>query len=120
MSTVRTSGLVLGAFLSLSAITFAAAETTASAASSANSSLQIYTAKGLVQFVDSSTLVIHQVSPYSGKNMTFVMRPSTERDGDLKVGSTVTVQYENEPDHRIATVVEVEHAKVPPNTSVSH
>ena len=118
MSTVRTSALFVGAFLSLSAMAFAAE--TASAASSANSSLEIHTARGSVKFVDASTLVIHQTSPYSGKNMTFVMRPSTEREGDPKVGSMVTVQYENEPDHRIATVVEVEHAKVPPSTSVSH
>jgi len=53
-----------------------------------------------VKFVDASTLVIQQSSPYVGKSMTFVMRPSTEREGDLKVGSTVTVRYENEPDHR--------------------
>lgn len=119
MSTARTSVLVLGAFLSLSAMAFAAAETV-SAASLASGTLEIHTAKGSVRFVDSSTLVIHQISPYSGKNMTFVMRPSTEREGDLKVGSTVTVQYENEPDHRIATVVEVEHAKVRSSTSASH
>jgi Cu/Ag efflux protein CusF len=119
-STVRTSTLVLGTVLSLSAMAFAAAETTASAAALANSAPQVHTAKGSVKFVDSSTLVIHQISPYSGRNMTFVMRPSTEREGDLKAGSTVTVRYENEPDHRVATVVEVEHAKVSPSTSPSH
>lgn len=120
MSTVRTAALVLGVLLSLSAMAFAAAETTASAASLASSSPQVHTARGSIKFVDSSTLVINQASPYSGKNMTFVMRPTTEREGDLKVGSTVTVQYENEPDHRIATVVEVDHARVPPTTSPSH
>jgi len=120
MSIVRTSTLVLGAVLSLSALAFAAAETTASAAALANSSPQVHTARGSVKFVDASTLVIHQISPYSGRNMTFVMRPSTEREGDLKAGSTVIVRYENEPDHRVATVVEVEHAKVPPHTSPSH
>lgn len=110
MSTVRISTMVLGAFLSLSTIVFAAAETVASAAELANSAPQVHTAKGSVKFVDSSILVIQQVSPYSGKNMTFVLRPSTEREGDLKVGSTVTVRYENEPDHRIATLVEVARA----------
>jgi hypothetical protein len=30
------------------------------------------------------------------------------------------VRYENEPDHRIATIVEVDHAKVTPHTSPSH
>ena len=52
--------------------------------------------------------------------MTFTLRPSTEREGDLKVGSTVVVRYQDKPDHRIATLVEVEHAKVPPHTSPSH
>ncbi|HZM92532.1 MAG TPA: hypothetical protein VFB92_03895 [Vicinamibacterales bacterium] len=114
MSIVRTSALIL----SLSAIAFAA-DMPASAALP-KTSPQVHTAKGAVKFVDSSTLVIHQISPYSGKNMTFVMRPSTEREGDLKVGSTVTVHYENEPDQRIATVVEVAHAKLPPSRSPSH
>jgi hypothetical protein len=85
-----------------------------------NQALANHTARGAVKFVDSSTLVIHQISPYSGHNMTFIMRPSTEREGDLKVGSTVTVRYENGPDHKVATVVEVDHAKVPPHTSPSH
>jgi hypothetical protein len=119
MSIVRTSTFVLGAFLSLSAMASAAAETTAPAAALANSLPEVRTAKGFVKFVDASTLVIHQSSPYAGKNMTFVLRPSTEREGDLRVGSSVTVRYENEPDHRIATVVEVDHTRVP-STSPSH
>jgi hypothetical protein len=123
MSILRTSTLVIGAFLVFSAMAFAAAETAGPAAALASSStaeVPTYTARGDIKFVDSSTLVIQQISPYSGKNMTFVLSPSTEREGDLKVGSTVTVRYQNEPDHRIATVVEVDHAKVPPHTSQSH
>jgi len=120
MSTVRTSTLVLGAFLSLSAMAFAAAETTASAASLANSTLPVHTARGAVKFVDSSTLVIEQTSPYAGHSMTFTMSPTTEREGNLKVGSDVIVRYQDNPERRVATLVEVEHAKVPPQTSPSH
>src|SRR5262245_38790605 len=124
MSTVRTSTLILGALLSLSpAIAFAAAETITSAVALASNStpqIPIRMAKGSVKFVDSSRLVIRQMAPYEGKSMTFVMRPSTEREGDLKVGETVTVRYENEPDHRIATLVEVDHTKLPPSSSPSH
>jgi hypothetical protein len=115
MSTVRTSILAVGTFLSLSAMAVAAVATAAP-----NAALETHTARGAVKFVDSSTLVIHQISPYSGHNMTFTMGPSTEREGDLKVGSTVVVRYEDKPDHRVATLVEVEHAKVPPHTSPSH
>ena len=120
MSTVRTSSLVLGAFLSLSAIAFAAAETAASADSLANSTLPAHTAKGTVTFVDSSTLVIQQTSPYAGHKITFTMSPTTEREGNVKVGSDVIVRYQDNPEHRVATLVEVEHAKVPPQTSPSH
>jgi len=80
----------------------------------------IHTAKGDVKFVDESTLVIRQTSPYPGRNMTFTIGPSTEREGSLKVGSTVTVRYQDTADRRIATVVEVAHVKVPPHTSPSH
>ncbi len=52
--------------------------------------------------------------------MTFTLHPSTEREGELKVGSTVDVRYEDAADRRIATVVAIEHAKLPPHTSPSH
>jgi Cu/Ag efflux protein CusF len=122
MSTVRMSALVLGAFLCLSAVAVAvatAAPTTALAKTSAPQA-SIHDAKGVVKFVDSSTLVIRQISPYNGRSMTFSMRPSTEREGDLRVGSTVAVRYQNAPNQRIATVVAVEHAKLPPHYSPSH
>jgi hypothetical protein len=111
MNTVRTSVLVLGAVLNLSAMALAS-----------TSAPQVPTliAKGDVEFIDASTLVIRQISPYAERNMTFTMRPSTEREGDLKVGSTVTVRYQHTADHRVATVVAVEHAKLPPHTSPSH
>lgn len=108
MSTVRTL-FFLGAFLSLQPVSNAVAAT------SANGYSQVHVARGSIKFVNSSTLVIHQISPYAGKNMTFVLRPTTDREGDLKVGAAVTVRYEDEPDHRITTVVEVADAKAPPS-----
>ena len=109
MNTVRTSAVVLGAFVSLfSSMALAAPQ------------VPTHIAKGDVKFVDASTLVIRQISPYPGRNMTFTMRPSTEREGNLKVGETVTVRYQATADHRVATVVEVDHAKVAPQTSPSH
>jgi len=108
MNTVRTSAVVLGAFLSLFSSMARAAQ------------VPTHIAKGDVKFVDASTLVIRQISPYPGRNMTFTMRPSTEREGNLKVGETVTVRYQATADHRVATIVEVDHAKVAPQTSPSH
>lgn len=122
MTIARTSTLFLAAFLSLSALAMAAAETIAPVEvfASAASSVPTHVARGAVEFVDASTLVIQQTSPYAGRSMTFILRPSTEREGDLKIGSAVTVRYENEPDHRVATLVEVDHAKVASHTSPSH
>jgi hypothetical protein len=123
MSTVRMPALVLGACLSLSAIALAAVEAATPGAAFANTSaspVQTHAAKGVVQFIDSSTLVIRQISPYNGRNMTFTLRSSTDREGDLKVGSTVAVRYQDAPNQRIATVVAVEHAELPPHTSPSH
>lgn len=123
MSTVRMSALVFGAFLCLSAIGAAAVATAAPTTALANTSAPqapTHAAKGVVKFVDSSTLVIRQISPYTGRNMTFSIRPSTEREGELRVGSTVDVRYQSAPNTRIAIVVAVEHAKLPPHYSPSH
>jgi hypothetical protein len=59
---------------------------------------------GLVMSVDASTLVIVR----SGKNaarMTFVLNRSTCREGELEVGSTVSVRYLTERRTLVATGV---------------
>ena len=59
---------------------------------------------GLVMFADASTLVIVR----SGKDaarMSFVLNPSTCREGELKVGSVVSVRYLTERRTLVATGV---------------
>ena len=85
--------------------------------SSAN--VPVHATKGVVRFVDANKLVIKR-TPQDGREMTFVLNPSTERSGDVKVGSTVDVRYRADKDQRIATAVTVVHAKQPPSAPGSH
>jgi hypothetical protein len=73
----------------------------------------VHATKGVVKFVDTNKLVITR-SPQSGREMTFVLNPSTERVGTMKVGSTVDVRYRTEAEQRVATAVTVVHVKQPP------
>ena len=52
--------------------------------------------------------------------MTFVLNPSTDRVGNVKVGTTVDVRYRTEAEQHIATAVTVVHAKQPPSAPGSH
>ena len=108
MVAVRTSTLAFGVFLTFSAMAVASPVAMPEGTSAA---IKTHIATGDIQFLDASTLVIQQTSPYAGRHMTFIMRPSTDRRGELKVGSTVSVRYQDTADHRIAMVVEVDHAR---------
>jgi hypothetical protein len=123
MSNLRTAAIVVGAVLAMSVTGLASSSagipqsgTTASTSSSKEPSMRA--TKGVVQSVDAGKLVIKR-SPY-GSAMSFVMNPSTERDGNIKVGSTVEVRYRTEANQRVATVVTAEHAKTTPSAPASH
>ena len=66
--------------------------------------------KGIVKSVDATTLVITR-SPKNGREMTFVLNSSTERDGNVTVGSTVEVRYRAEAKQRVAMVISVQGHK---------
>lgn len=59
---------------------------------------------GLVTFADASTLVIVRSGRDAAK-MTFVLNPSTCREGELKVGSVASVRYLTERRRLVATGV---------------
>jgi hypothetical protein len=59
---------------------------------------------GLVTFADASRLVIVRSGKDAAK-MAFVLNPSTCRDGELKVGSMVSVRYLTERRTLVATGV---------------
>jgi len=72
----------------------------------------VHATKGVVKFVDADKLVIRR-TPRDGREMTFVLIPSTERSGDIEAGSSVDVRYRSDADQQIATAVTVVQAKQP-------
>ncbi len=64
---------------------------------------------GVVKSIDDNTLVIGRAK--HNQDMTFQLNSTTEKSGDIKVGSTVGVRYHTEAQQNIATAVTVEHAK---------
>ena len=85
----------------------------ASQASPPNTSAQPHTAptavsnhalSGVVKSVDATTLVVTRVGKSPGE-ITFVLSPSTHRDGAIGVGATVQVRFRTERDTHIATAV---------------
>jgi len=119
MRKTHVAGLLLGALVALP--TFArAAETPAPAPAVSSAASRPHMVKGVVQSIDNTRLVIERLPQSSERKMTFVVEPSTERQGMVRVGSTVDVRYQREADRRIATEVTVEHAKAMPSTSGAH
>jgi hypothetical protein len=62
--------------------------------------------RGVVKVVRASALVVSRPGRRGG-DMTFVITPSTDRDGTLVVGATVSVRYRTDGDSLIATAVTV-------------
>lgn len=59
--------------------------------------------RGIVKSIDASTLVIMRIA-HRGE-MTFAVSPSTRLEGDIIVGSTVSVRYREEGKRHVATAV---------------
>ena len=59
---------------------------------------------GVVKSVDATTLVVTRAGK-SPSEMTFVLSPSTHRDGAIGVGATVQVRFRTERDTHVATAV---------------
>ena len=78
-----------------------------------NTNATVHATTGVVKFIDANRLVIKR-TPQNGREMTFVLNPSTERSGDVKVGSTVDIRYRSDADQRIATAVTVVHTNQGP------
>jgi hypothetical protein len=92
--------------LSLAAQTTPAAKPAAKAAKPAAPATK--TAHGVVKSMDATTLV---VTPKGGKDLTFALDNSTQKEGNPAVGSTVTVKYKAEGTTMTATDVKAEAAK---------
>jgi hypothetical protein len=65
---------------------------------------------GVVKAMDANSLVITHGGK-NGKDMTFALNASTQKDGTVAVGSPVSVRYHQEGSSNIATAVALEHPK---------
>jgi hypothetical protein len=72
--------------------------------------------KGVVKSLGESALVLSHAKGKT-KDRTFVLNPSTARQGEIAVGSTVDVRYRMEGANRVATAVSVHQAKSPARRS---
>ena len=65
---------------------------------------------GVVKSIDEKTLVITRPGK-KGREMTFALNPSTQREGTVAVGSTVSVRYQEEGKTHVASALMVRPAK---------
>ena len=64
--------------------------------------------KGVIKAVSSTTLVVTTHRAGKRTDTTFVLTPSTHKEGALAAGSTVEIRYRTDGKQRIATAVSVE------------
>jgi hypothetical protein len=72
--------------------------------------------RGVVKSIDASSLVITK-SGHKDQLVSFVLAPSTAREGTIDVGSTVAVRYTSEGKTLTATAVAVQPA---PESHAAH
>jgi hypothetical protein len=65
---------------------------------------------GVIKSVDATSLVITKTVNKKSEDVTFALNSTTQKKGDMTVGSTVDVRYRTEGGSNVATAVTV-HAK---------
>jgi hypothetical protein len=112
-------GLLVGALAAVPAAGFAApaanAQTTA-AKRPAKAAAARHATTGVVKSIDDKTLVITRPGK-NGREMTFALDPSTQREGTVAVGSTVSVRYREEGKTHVASALMVRPARQTPRKS---
>lgn len=67
-----------------------------------------HSTRGVVKSVNDSTLVIARRGRKAGE-MTLALNPSTHRDGNIAVGTPVSVRYTHEGKAYVATAITAQH-----------
>jgi transcription elongation GreA/GreB family factor len=105
--------LLVGALAAVPAAGFAAPATnaqTTAAKRPAKATAARHATTGVVKSIDEKTLVITRPGK-KGREMTFALNPSTQREGTVAVGSTVSVRYQEEGKTHVASALMVRPAK---------
>ena len=77
---------------------------TAPAASKATTAVPNHALSGVVRSIDAMRLIIARAGKTPGE-MTFVLSPSTQREGPISVGATVQVRFRTEGHTQVATAI---------------
>ncbi len=67
--------------------------------------------RGVVKSVSTFYVVVVTGSGKKAREMTFVLGPSTEKDGDITIGTTVSVRYRQEGHTLVSTAVSAQTEK---------
>ena len=106
------AAVVAAAVLAVPAMSLAAQTkpaATAQATPAAKAAPAVRSARGIVKSMDASTLVLIEKASRKKKShdVRFLLDPSTQKDGNVVVGSTVRVTYHNDAKRHVATEVRV-------------
>ena len=89
----------------------------ASATKSASNHAE-HSVRGVIKSIDTSSMLLGGTGKKSA-DTTFVLNQSTQREGTLAVGSTVSVRYHEDAGSKIATAVIAQPAKEAKSSSTS-
>src|SRR5215510_14541567 len=93
-SKLRTFGLIGGLVVTLSITAFAGKQNSAK-----------HIAVGTITSIDANQVVVNEKVKGKEQPVTFRLDPSTQKSGNLKTGSLVTIQYRTENNQNIATSI---------------
>jgi len=112
MRVLVTAGLIAAA-LSLAPIGLLAAPATQSSQKSTTkvSTPASHATTGVVKSIDDTTIVITKQGKKQSNPMTFVIDPSTQKEGSIQVGSSVSVRYHAEGKKLIASAIAIQQPK---------
>jgi hypothetical protein len=129
MPNMRTPAIVLGAILAVPVAGFAAGPvrgqarpvTVKSAAPAKTTpSVASHSTRGVVKSIDANSLVIERGRGKKKKEMTFALDATTNRTGDINVGSAVAVRYKNDASKLMALDVQPVKAKKAASKAAAH
>lgn len=120
MRVLVTAGLIAAA-LSVAPIGLLAAS---DAQSSQKSTTKVSTpashaTTGVVKSIDDTSLVITKHGKKQSNAMTFVIDPSTQKEGTIQVGSPVSVRYHADGKKLIASAIAIQQPKSTSHSSTS-
>jgi hypothetical protein len=115
MKHMRIAAVVMGALLTVSAVGFASQATAppakpAAPAAKKASTPATHATSGVVKSISDTSLVIAK-SATKGPETTFVVNSSTQKEGNVAVGSMVDVRYTSSGKEKVATAISVHEPK---------